>query len=341
MGDSFIATVSGQPLPLKIVGSILDNAETNLDVPHNVVIRGDWATLAGADPTLQPSEWEVATNDLMSPASYAQQLREQTQGFADASTPSSADTDQGFLFFEGVIASLGAILVLVSLGGVANTVLLEARERLRETAILRALGMTPRQVVTMTVASSRAAGLRRGRDRHPDRRRHSSARRSRPWPQTALESSVPSLDHERIRPNRVARPDWRRARRRAGRSLATCAEICLDVHRRRARHRIAGSRLRGGTGLGSVERKTEQRGKDADIEDPARSGTAPTTATTIPTVPPINRMPAAIRAMPATMRTTRPAGDTRSLMSECIWVSPFSELTLFVSHSRRPRVVRQ
>ena len=237
VGDSFGAMVNGQPLPLMIVGSILDNAETSLDVPHNVVIRGDWATLAGADPTLQPSEWEVATNDLMSPASYAEQLREQTQGFADASTPSSADTDQGFLFFEGVIASLGAILVLVSLGGVANTVLLEARERLRETAILRALGMTPRQVVTMTVASvvplafvAAAIGIPIG----------AALQRSAIETMAQRPSNLRArLDHERLRPDRAPLPDWRRAGRRAGRSMATSAEIGLDIHRRRARHRIA------------------------------------------------------------------------------------------------------
>jgi putative ABC transport system permease protein len=153
VGDRFTATVGLAPLQLTIVGSIVDDARCRCDGPPNVVIRGDWATLAGAVPGLAPSSWEVVPDDLVSPAALAQQIREATDGTADASPASSADTDEGFLFFEGVIASLGAILVLVALGGVANTVLLESRERLRETAILRAVGMTPRQVVAMVVAS--------------------------------------------------------------------------------------------------------------------------------------------------------------------------------------------
>jgi putative ABC transport system permease protein len=159
VGDSFTATVNGNSLKLTIVGSIFDQARCNCDGPRNVVIRGDWNTLAAADPTLQPSQWEVAANDLMSPQSLAESIREATNGYADAQTVDSVDTDAGFLFFEGVVASLGLILVLVALGGVANTVLLESRERARETAILRAVGMTPRQVVGMVVASVVPLGI--------------------------------------------------------------------------------------------------------------------------------------------------------------------------------------
>jgi putative ABC transport system permease protein len=154
VGDAFTASVGTTSLDLRIVGSILDNARCRCDGPRNVVIRGDWGTFTGAVPGLAPSSWEVAVNgDLMSPAAFASAIRQATHGYAEASPAGSADTDEGFLFFEAVIASLGGILVLVALGGVANTVLLESRERLRETAILRAVGMTPGQVVAMVVAS--------------------------------------------------------------------------------------------------------------------------------------------------------------------------------------------
>jgi putative ABC transport system permease protein len=153
IGDRITVYAAAQPVTLTIVGSIFDTFRCNCDGPPNIVIRGGWQTLAAADPTLSPTSWEVATNDLMSPAAVAHQIRQATSGFADASPANSAGTDQGFLLFQGVIASLGAILVLVALGGVINTVLLESRERLRETAILRAVGMTPRQVTAMVVAT--------------------------------------------------------------------------------------------------------------------------------------------------------------------------------------------
>jgi putative ABC transport system permease protein len=160
VGDALTASVGLRSLDLRIVGSIFDNARCRCDGPRNVVIRGDWATLAAADPDLVPSSWEVAVKgDLMSPAALASAIRQATNGYADAYPAGSADTDDGFLLFEGVIAALGLILVVVALGGVANTVLLESRERLRETAILRAVGMTPRQVVVMVVASIAPLGV--------------------------------------------------------------------------------------------------------------------------------------------------------------------------------------
>jgi putative ABC transport system permease protein len=160
VGDAFTASVGLRSLDLRIVGSIFDNARCRCDGPRNVVIRGDWATLAAADPDLVPSSWEVAVKgDLMRPAALASAIRQATNGYADAYPAGSADTDDGFLLFEGVIAALGLILVVVALGGVANTVLLESRERLRETAILRVVGMTPRQVVVMVVASIAPLGV--------------------------------------------------------------------------------------------------------------------------------------------------------------------------------------
>ena len=48
---------------------------------------------------------------------------------------------------------MGIVLVVISLGGVFDTVLLETRQRTREMAVLKALGMAPRQVVVMVVSS--------------------------------------------------------------------------------------------------------------------------------------------------------------------------------------------
>ena len=71
----------------------------------------------------------------------------------------SADTDESFLLFEGVVAILGIVLVAISIGGVFNTVLLDARERIRETAILKAVGMEPRQIGLLVASSVVPLGL--------------------------------------------------------------------------------------------------------------------------------------------------------------------------------------
>ena len=50
----------------------------------------------------------------------------------------------------------------MSIGGVFNTVLLETRQRTREVAVLKAIGLTPAQVVAMVIATVIPVGLLAG-----------------------------------------------------------------------------------------------------------------------------------------------------------------------------------
>jgi putative ABC transport system permease protein len=52
-----------------------------------------------------------------------------------------------------VLAGQGLILTLIALAGVFNTVVLNTREKARDLAILKALGMAPRQVVQLVLTS--------------------------------------------------------------------------------------------------------------------------------------------------------------------------------------------
>jgi putative ABC transport system permease protein len=58
-----------------------------------------------------------------------------------------------------IIGTLTVLLVLVAGLGVAHTVVLNTRERRRDLAIVKAVGMTPGQVVVMAVTSMAALGL--------------------------------------------------------------------------------------------------------------------------------------------------------------------------------------
>ena len=61
-----------------------------------------------------------------------------------------------------MVATLGLTLVVISLGGVANTVLLETHRRTRELALLKALGLEPRGVIATVAWSVIPAGLLAG-----------------------------------------------------------------------------------------------------------------------------------------------------------------------------------
>jgi putative ABC transport system permease protein len=53
-----------------------------------------------------------------------------------------------------VLLAIAVVLVLIGIGGVFNTLLLNTRERLQDTATLKAVGMSPRQVMVMVAASA-------------------------------------------------------------------------------------------------------------------------------------------------------------------------------------------
>jgi putative ABC transport system permease protein len=150
VGDRFDATVNGQTLHLALVGEIFDQAREARD---DVLVRGTFATLASAVPDLQVNRWEVSVTPATSPTQYVSDLRDALGPTVDVQRQQSSDTDEGFLLFEGVVAILGIVLVAISIGGVFNTVLLDARERVRETAILKAIGMAPRQIGVLVASA--------------------------------------------------------------------------------------------------------------------------------------------------------------------------------------------
>ena len=159
VGDSTTAAFNGRTVTLTLVGEIFDQAPENED---DLVIRGQWADLRALEPAVTADRWEVRPIDGVSPDDYRSKLGETTNAAANIGIVSDSATNQTFLLFDGVITTLGALLIVTSLAGVFDTVLLETRQRTRETAVLKALGMTPRQVVGSVLASVVPVGLLAG-----------------------------------------------------------------------------------------------------------------------------------------------------------------------------------
>jgi len=55
---------------------------------------------------------------------------------------------------DNVLAVMAAVIALLPIAGIFNPLLLNTRERVRDTAILKALGMSPRQVIVMVAATA-------------------------------------------------------------------------------------------------------------------------------------------------------------------------------------------
>ena len=159
LGDSLQLSSGGRAVPVKLVGEIFDTADRDTD---HLVLRGAFADLTTLDPGAGPTSWEVQPTTGTNPLAYADALEQATDNAVSARALDAEGIDEGFLLFLSVITFMGIVLVAISLGGVFDTVLLETRQRTREMAILKALGLSPRQVIVMVVASVLPVGLLAG-----------------------------------------------------------------------------------------------------------------------------------------------------------------------------------
>lgn len=154
VGDTMTAHLGERlaPVRLRIVGEILDQSDGDL------LLRGEWSTLAAVAPGLQPQMYEVGLKPGANAEAFARRLRNPYTGI-DASAAESSSGNTSFVLLQGVIAGLALILTAIAAAGVFNTVVLNTREKARDVAILKAVGMAPAQVVGMVVASVAGLGL--------------------------------------------------------------------------------------------------------------------------------------------------------------------------------------
>jgi putative ABC transport system permease protein len=159
VGQRFTGTMNGHTVHLRLVGEILDQSDDDL------LLRGGWAPLRAAAPRIQPYTYEVQVRPGTDLRSYQESLYTGAGGNSLGPTPLSVDTtsragdDADFILLNGVIAGLALVLTAIAVAGVFNTVILSTREKVRDVAILKAVGMAPSQVVSMVVVSIALLGL--------------------------------------------------------------------------------------------------------------------------------------------------------------------------------------
>lgn len=160
LGDTIEIDAGGRSIPVVLVGEVFDLAKES---PDNLVLRGSWADVIRLDPTASVDRWEMQPRPGVSTHDYRSAVMVATGWTVPVSTISDSTSDADFLLFLSVVAALGIVLVVMSIGGVFNTVLLETRHRTRELAILKAIGLTPRSTIAMIQATvvpvAIAAGL--------------------------------------------------------------------------------------------------------------------------------------------------------------------------------------
>jgi putative ABC transport system permease protein len=154
VGDLLTVTFQGRAIPLRIVGSDFDVSNFGRD------LSVDWSTLERVVPDAQPLAYLVRLRTSADPAAYARRIQATAPDFL--STQSSSPIVSLFGIFDLVGLTLVVVLAGIAVAGIFATVLLNTRERLHDTAVLRVLGMTPRQILAMATASACTLGLAGG-----------------------------------------------------------------------------------------------------------------------------------------------------------------------------------
>ena len=149
VGDTVTGSLYGQPVAFKLVGEIFDPQRNNL------LLRTSFESLP---LNLVAWDYEVQLRSGTDPATYAGALESAGPGLT-ARINQENGVDTAFLLINSVLAGLALVLVLIAVAGVFNTVVLNTREKARDIAILKAIGMTPRQVVNMILASVGVLGI--------------------------------------------------------------------------------------------------------------------------------------------------------------------------------------
>jgi putative ABC transport system permease protein len=148
VGDSFTATANGAALKLRIVGVVYDFTAG----PGGHIMMLDWSTMAAAVPDLSPSTYMITLKPGSNVDAYVRRLAVAQPDLLDVQAASTGNTS--FLSVIAVVLlGIAGLIALIAVAGVFNTVLLNTRERLRDTATLKTLGMSPRQMIAMVATS--------------------------------------------------------------------------------------------------------------------------------------------------------------------------------------------
>ncbi|WP_457963721.1 FtsX-like permease family protein [Arthrobacter sp. D1-29] len=138
LGDTVTGMVNGTELRLTVVGLMNDVAHRGF--------RVDWNTLTTVAPAAQPDTYLLRLNDGVSDAEFVDSLNAQA---GDLMLASFLGYEADMTPIDRTIGGLSVVLVLLAVVGTFNTTLLAMRERLRDTAILKTLGMTGAQITGM------------------------------------------------------------------------------------------------------------------------------------------------------------------------------------------------
>jgi putative ABC transport system permease protein len=153
IGDRFTATVGTTPVSLLLVGEVYD--ANNLG--HTLFV--DWSTISPVRPDLAPSQYLITVTPGSDVGAYVHRMAAAQPDLLDVqrNDPTLTQSPIGNALF--IVA---AVVIVIGGAAIFNTLLLNTRERVRDTATLKTVGMSPAQVIVMVAASAALLALAGG-----------------------------------------------------------------------------------------------------------------------------------------------------------------------------------
>jgi putative ABC transport system permease protein len=154
VGDTVVLTDHGKAVPVKITGEVFVTKNQGME------LLTDAATLALAEPNLKAAYFSIALKPGTDPNTYTGALNSALQSTgAIAQVGDTGGASQLLILLDALTGLLTLMLVVVAGLGVLGAVVLDTRERIHDLGVVKALGMTPRQTVSMVVASVTVIGV--------------------------------------------------------------------------------------------------------------------------------------------------------------------------------------
>lgn len=152
VGDRVSVEARGRPIELTIVGWYREGEDTG------EVLRFPLADLQLVDPEAEPDWAGMNVEEGVEAETVAASLRRQLGGSARVEVATVEMSDE-IQVFRLAFLLVSGLVVVMALANLASTMLLAVRERTHELGVLRAVGVTPRQVVAMVAVGAAALAV--------------------------------------------------------------------------------------------------------------------------------------------------------------------------------------
>ena len=152
IGDTVTVVDEGVRVPLRIVGESFDSSGDGMR------LNADIASFASVKGGVPVDIYTVVPASGVSAVDYMDKLDAVVRPLGAQVVPNDESGGGLLVIVDAMAAILALMLVTVAGLGVLNSVVLDTRERVHDLGVCKAIGMSPRQTVTMVLASVAGMG---------------------------------------------------------------------------------------------------------------------------------------------------------------------------------------